>query len=104
MKLKILHGIANQVIKRDIGMSASCIIDRYQNKEKSESTSRPHDSGDFGRCYRMIEETGISIDCMTGVSLEWNNIVCMWEPLCKAYEKGDGSFYPLLQEIVNIGR
>lgn len=104
MKERIYNGIAEQVILSDIGLSSAAIVDRFKNCEHSKRRSYPRDSSDFGRCYRMIKETGISIDCMLGVSEEWDNIVCMWEPLCKAFLKNDGSFYKLLKEITNIGK
>ncbi len=102
MKEKIYNSIADQVILNDIGMSAAAIVDRFKNCTKSKRKSFPRDSSDFGRCHRMIRETGIDIVCMLGVSFEWNNIVCMWEPLCKSFLKNDESFSPLLQEVISI--
>jgi hypothetical protein len=103
MKFKITQGLMTQVIKNDIGASVSAIIDRVKNKQDSTLMSRPYNSSDFGQCYRLIEQTGIIIECMYGVSIEWESIVNMWEPLCKSYLKKDGSFYHLLQKIVNGG-
>lgn len=104
MQIKIYERIIDQVINNNIGMSAAAIVDRIKNCENSTKISRPYDSSDFRRCYLLVESTGIDISIMLGVSKEWENIVCSWETLSKSFLKKDGSFYPLLQKIVNIGR
>lgn len=104
--LKVLEGIARQVILSDIGMSSASIVDRYMNGDQIKHRSHPRDSSDFGRCYRMIENTGIDINIMTGVSKEWDGIVFNWSALCNSFISiskpicGNTSFYTQLKRCI----
>lgn len=93
-----MEGIARQVISNDIGLSAAAIVDRYINGKNSKHTSYPSDGSDFGRCYHLIQETGIDIKIMKGVSDQWDSIVFNWEELVEVYRKGQ----PLLDIIRRI--
>lgn len=51
----------------------------------------PHDSDDFGRCYRLLNHMGWQnrVGEMAGASGRWAVLVEIWDQLTAAYERED---------------
>lgn len=62
----------------------------------------PHDSADFGRCYRLLAHMGWQdrISEMASATGHWSVLVEIWPQLTAAYEADDHSeVYRLLKSI-----
>lgn len=63
----------------------------------------PHDSGDFGRCHRLLEavpEFMVRIEEMAQRSPQWAALVEHWDELTKLYLSGGDSMYERMRQIL----
>jgi NTP pyrophosphatase (non-canonical NTP hydrolase) len=47
----------------------------------------PNDAADFGRCLRMLEQTGLSIKDAKFVGFKWSVLLSMWPVLTQMYRR-----------------
>ena len=73
----------------DTGSSSKAIALFLSAGVKSENV--PHDSDDFGRCYRLLKRMGWQsrIKEMTAASGRWAAVVEIWDKITDAYERED---------------
>ena len=65
----------------------AALNDAY-DQESGASYDIPHDAADFGRCYRYVEATGLSLEDIQQVGEIipwWKPITDEWESLCELY-------------------
>ncbi len=88
------------LVSHDTGISSINIVRRYLNLP-IESFGWPHDSGDFGRCYRMLKLCPfIKVGIMKDVDKIWADLVDKWRELSKLYEDDKGvEIWNLINEI-----
>ena len=85
---------ASRIIKfltsDNAGSSAKAICRQAISDEIIPNADHPHDAGDFNRCVICLEETGISIKIMDGVSDQWSRLVEHWDEIweCFYHEAG----------------
>jgi len=78
------------LVSGDMGISSKNIVRRFLNLP-IESFGWPHDSDDFGRCYRMLKICPfIKVSIMKDVDKIWADLVDKWQELSKLYEDGEG--------------
>jgi len=87
------------------GVSSEAIVAQLMNvkTERAGYGDYPHDSDDFGRCYKLLEavpEFKLRINEMATRSNEWAALVEYWTVLTTLYED-DGDVYELIREILN---
>jgi hypothetical protein len=80
--------LARWALTDDTGMSSKAIGSRYLNLPPPHGYySHPHDSADFGRCYRLLQAMPqIDIAIMRGTTQTWDRLVAHWPALTMAYE------------------
>lgn len=88
------------------GLSAKAICRQAISNEIIPNAHYPHDSGDFMRCHICLEETGIDIGIMRGVSPVWDAMVDRWGEISEAYVKEkDGrsgpETYRIIREVID---
>lgn len=76
------------LLSSDTGMSSKAIAARYAGvAPQAGYFNFPYDSGDFGRCHRLLELVpGLDIAIMRGASATWDRLVAAWPALTTAYE------------------
>jgi len=55
------------------------------------NTNVPYDSGDFGRCYKLLKAVPLwrkELHRAKVISPTWNDLIEVWDKLEKLYEKG----------------
>jgi len=96
--------LARWALTDDTGMSSKAIGHRYLGLPPAHGYySHPHDAGDFGRCYRLLNAMPeIDIAIMSGASSAWNRLVGNWPALTMAYEDElPQGRWPLFQSLLN---
>jgi hypothetical protein len=97
--------VAEWMLGLHTGMSSESIAARYLGVVRH--YDHPYDSGDFGRCYRLLRICGISIDCMRGASPTWDRLVEAWPELERLYESMPtpasypNDFEPAIRKLLN---
>lgn len=88
------------LLSNDTGISSKNIVRRFLNMP-IESFGWPRDSGDFGRCYRMLKCCPfIKISVMTNVNKIWADLVDKWQEISRLYEENKGvEIWNLINEI-----
>ena len=75
------------LVSDDTGISSKNIVRRFLN-QPIESFGWPHDSDDFGRCYRLLKFCpDIEISIMKDVDKVWADLVVKWQKLSELYKK-----------------
>lgn len=88
------------LLSDDTGISSKNIIRRYLNMP-IEPFGWPHDSDDFGRCYRMLKCCPlIKVSIMTNVDKIWADLVDKWQELSRLHEENEGvEIWNIINEI-----
>jgi len=82
--------IIDWVTSDDTGVSSKQILRVWHGLKSNEPFGYPHDSGDFGRCYRLLKKCPeIKIECMRGFNRIWDKLVDQWGYLTECYERND---------------
>ena len=88
----------------NIGSSSKAIVAQLMGiYAKRNWGDHPHDSGDFGRCYKLLEavpEFKPRIKEMAVRSNEWAALVEHWDELTELYAN-DGKCYERMKEILS---
>ena len=89
----------------DTGIFSEAMVDRFMGIDtKRNYGDHPHDSSDFGRCYRLLEavpEFKNRISEMATRSNEWAALVYHWDELTELYVN-DGKCYERMKEILAV--
>lgn len=91
-------------ISGNTGVSSEAIVAQLMNIKLTQSRrgDHPHDGGDFGRCYKLLEavpEFKLRINEMATRSNEWAALVTHWNVLTILYEN-DGDVYDEIRGIL----
>jgi hypothetical protein len=94
--------IINWFVTGDTGVSSEAIVAQMMGIETGRTWGdHPHDCGDFGRCYKLLEavpEFKPRINEMAKRSNEWAALVEHWDELTELYAT-DGKCYERMKEI-----
>lgn len=79
----------------------------FFNERMVKEKPYPHDPSDFGRCVRMLEATGYSLDLNLKIKIAysskyWDKVMENWDDWVKLYKQGDGEkLYKEMQKAYN---
>jgi len=94
--------IINWFVTGNTGVSSEAIVAQMMGIKTGRTWGdHPHDSGDFGRCYKLLEavpEFKARISEMAARSNEWAALVEHWDELTELYA-ADGTCYERMREI-----
>lgn len=88
-------GLIAWLVSSDTGISSKAIVAQMTGTKSGDDGwgDHPHDSDDFGRCYRLLEavpEFRERIGEMAARSPEWKALVKRWDRLSDLYANGNG--------------
>lgn len=101
--------IGEWLLSRDTGLSSIFMASVALGADASEiiNPNYPHDAGDFGRCYRLVEqvpEIAQDFQRIADSSKEWGVIISRWPDLASQYEEdlknGTYHFYGFLDAVL----
>lgn len=91
-------------VGRDTGASSQAIMQTMTDGPPRDGYCYPHDSDDFGRCYRLlaiIPEWRPRIGEMANVGREWAALAERWDDLEALYQaQKHDDLYKLIQKLV----
>lgn len=95
-----MEQLVEWLLSDDTGISSKNIVRRYLDMP-IEPFGWPHDSADFGRCYRMLKVClNIDLNIMKDVDKIWSDLVDNWQELSRLYEEDEGvEIWNLINEI-----
>lgn len=77
---------------RDTGVSSLAVAAATLGAMPLSQSCQPHDSDDFGRCYRLIAlvpEARDGVRALAGHSVAWERLAENWDGLSALYADGD---------------
>ena len=94
--------IIEWLVTGSTGVSSKAMVAHFMGLDtKRNYGDHPHDGGDFGRCYRLLEavpEFKNRIGGMATRSNEWAALVEHWDELTELYAN-DGKCHERMREI-----
>lgn len=81
-------------VGEDHGASSSTMFTRLTGLPSDDGSicSAPSDMDDLGRCVRLVERFprfAQNLECLRGISSQWDHIVSNWQRLVQAYQHHD---------------
>jgi hypothetical protein len=104
MRIEMNKKIIKWFVTESTGVSSKAIVAQLMDIDRRRRTwgDHPHDSDDFGRCYRLLEavpEFKPRISEIAVRSSEWSALVEYWDELTTLYAE-DGRCYERIKEIL----
>ncbi len=99
---EITHKIAMWFTSEDTGVSSETIASIALGRTKpARRWDTPSDSGDFGRCYRLLQdipELRAALPLVVELCPKWGPLVAVWDELTALYEQ-DRAEEPIYEKI-----
>ena len=86
---EIVRKIAEWALGDDTGMSSQTLARAVLEMPLSR-VAYPHDAGDFGRCYRLVEsvpEARAGVDALAAVCPRWKRLAARWDEISATYKE-----------------
>lgn len=101
-----VHEMIAWIVSGDTGISSKTIWAAlmgvpYTTYDGRPADDIPYDTGDFGRCYRLVKRCDITKDELkevVAVHKDWKPIIDNWDKLCSLYENNEDC-YDLLDSL-----